>query len=71
MDEMKIESKFTAGIVSKLVERAVHKKFGYDVDVTLNKFRTTIIDGKTHLHLDLDMELEKEELDRLLESIGL
>ncbi len=71
MDEMKIESKFTAGIVSKLVERFVHKKFGYDVDVELNKFRTTIIDGKTHLHLDLDIELEKDELDKLLGGIGL
>ena len=71
MDEMKIESKFTTGIVSKLIKREVKKKLGYDIDVQLNQFRTTVIEGKTHLHLDVDLDLSKEELDKLLESIGL
>jgi len=71
MDEMKIESKFTTAIVSKLVERAARKKFGYDIDVKLNHFRTVVLDDKTHVHLDVDLELSKEELDKLLKSIGL
>jgi len=71
MDEMKIESKFTAGIVSKLVSMAVRRKLGCIVDVQLNAVRTTVIDGKTHVHLDVDAELSKDELNKLLKGMGL
>lgn len=71
MDEMKLESKFITGIVSKIAERAVRKKMGYDIDIMLNQFRTTVVDEKTHVHFDVDLELSKEELNKLLGSIGL
>lgn len=71
MDEMKIVSKFTRGIVSKILKTVIHKKTGYDVDIQLNEITTTISDGKTHLHLDVDAELNKEELMNILKSIGL
>ena len=71
MDEMRLESKFTTGLVSKIARKAVSTKLGYDVDIQLNKLRTTVIDDKTHVHLDVDLELTKEELDKLLKSIGL
>lgn len=71
MDEMRIVSKFTKGIISKALKMAVHKKTGYNVDIQLNEITTTINDGKTHLHLDVDAELEKDELIKILKSIGL
>lgn len=71
MDEMKIVSKFTRGIVSKLLEMLVHKKCGYDVDIQINEVTTTIKDGKTHLHLDVDAEIDKDELMTILKNIGL
>lgn len=71
MDEMKIVSKFTRGIVSKILRTVIHKKTGYDIDIQLNEVTTTISDGKTHLHLDVDAELSKEELAKILKSIGL
>jgi len=71
MDEMRLESKFTTGLVSKIAKKAVRTKLGYDVDIQLNNLRTTVIDDKTHVHLDVDLELTKEELDKLLKSIGL
>lgn len=71
MDEMRIVSKFTRGIISKAVKMMVHKKTGYDVDIQLNEITTTITDGKTHLHLDIDANLEREELIKILKSIGL
>lgn len=71
MDEMRLESKFTTGLVSKIARKTVRTKLGYDVDIQLNKLRTTVIDDKTHVHLDVDLELTKEELDKLLKSIGL
>ena len=61
MDEMRLESKFTTGLVSKIARTVVR----------LNRLRTTVVDEKTHVHLDVDLELTKEELDKLLKSIGL
>ena len=71
MDEMKIGSKFTTGIISKLVSMVIRKKFGYDVQLKLNEVTATVNDGKTHVHLDVDAELTKEELNKILTSIGL
>lgn len=71
MDEMRIVSKFTRGIISKAVKMVVHKKTGYDVDIQLNELTTTITDGKAHLHLDIDANLERDELIKILKSIGL
>ena len=67
---MKIESKFITGIVSKIVKKVVRDKLGYHIDIQLNGLRTTVIDDKTHVHLDVDLELTKEELNKLLKSIG-
>ncbi len=71
MDEMKIVSKFTRGIISKAVRMILHKKTGYDIDIQLNNVAVTIVDGKAHLHLDVDAELDKDELTKVLKSIGL
>lgn len=71
MDEMKIVSKFTRGVVSKILKMVIQKKTGYDVDIRLNEVTTTINDGKTHLHVDIDAELDKDELMKILKSVGL
>ncbi len=71
MDEMRIVSKFTRGIISKALKMVVHKKTGYNVDIQVNEITTTINDGKTHLHVDINAELEREELIKILKSIGL
>lgn len=71
MDEMKIGSKFTTSIVSKLIVMLIQKKLGYDVELKLNEVNITVIDGKTHVHLDVDAELEKDELMKILKNIGL
>lgn len=71
MDEMKIGSKFTTNIISKLIAMVIRKKFGYEVELKLNEVDSTVIDGKTHVHLDIDAELDKEELIKILKSIGL
>ena len=71
MDEMKIVSKFTTNMISKLVKMVLRKKLGYNIDIQVNEIKTTITDGKTHVHLDVDAELEKEELIKILKKIGL
>ena len=71
MDEMRIESKFTTMIASKLAEKVIRDKLGYDVDIRLNRLRTTVMEEKMHVELNLDLELTKEELNKLLKSIGI
>ena len=36
-----------------------------------NLVKATVVDGKTHVHLDIDADLEKDELTKVLKSIGL
>lgn len=71
MDEMRLESKFMTGIASKFIKKAVCEKLGYNMEVQLNGFRTTVLDDKTHVHLDVDLELTKEELSKVMKSIGI
>lgn len=71
MDEMRIESRFTTNVVSKLLTWGLRKKLGYNVKLILNEVNATVIDGKTHVHLDIDADLEKDELTKILKSIGL
>ena len=71
MDVMRLESKFTTMIASKFVKKMVREMLVYDVDIMLNRLRTTVMEDKMHVELNVDLELTKEELDRLLKSIGL
>lgn len=71
MDEMKIVSKFTTNMISKLVKKVLRKKTGYNIDIQLNGITASINDGKTHIHLDVDAELDKDELTKILKNIGL
>lgn len=68
---MKIQSKFMTGLVSRIVKKVLRTKLSCEVDIQLNEFRTTVIDDKTHVHLDLDADLTKEELNKLLKTIGI
>lgn len=71
MDEMQISSIFTKNLVAKFVKRAVKKKTGYEVDIQLNEFNATVMDGTARVHLNVDAELSKDELTKLLTAIGL
>lgn len=73
MDELKLRlsSKFMRGIVTKIISKAIFKKFGYHVDIQLNKIEAETIDGKTCLHVDLDAEIDNAELTNILQDIGL
>ena len=71
MDEVRIVSKFTRNVISKLLKMTLHKKLGYNIDIQINEINATITDGKTHVHLDVDAELDKDELMNILKNIGL
>lgn len=68
---MKIVTKFTRGLISKFVKMMLQKKLGYDIGIQLNEMNVTINDGKAQVHLNVDAELNKDELTKILKSIGL
>lgn len=66
---MKITSKFMTGIVSRFVNGWLNKK-SIDARVKLNGVQVNMYEEKAHIHLDIDADLSKNELDKLLKSIG-
>lgn len=66
MDEMNVISKFLTGVISKIMNKVLKKKLGYEINIKLNEVRANIIDGKTHIHLDIDAEMDKEELMKMI-----
>lgn len=71
MDEMKITSKLMRSVATKLINRAIKSKTGYDINIKLNDLQATVIDGEAHVHVDIDANLPKDELNKLLAKAGL
>ena len=71
LDEMRIASKWMTSLVSKIINLVLHKKLGYDINVKLNEVRAVNDNEKLKVHLDVDCELTREELSKIIESIGL
>lgn len=73
MDELKLRlsTKFMRGIVTKLMSKLIFDKFGYRVDIQLNKIEVENIDGKMHLHVDVEGEMDNSEFIKIVKSIGL
>ena len=67
---LKLSTKFTKGIVAKIISRNVYKKLGYKVDIQLNDVRIDTVNGDVKLHIDADAKMNKTEFDRLMEKLG-
>lgn len=73
MDELKLKlsTKFMRGIVTKLISKAIYKKYGYDIDILLNEIEINNEDGKVHLHVNVDAEVNNDDFKKIIKSIGL
>ena len=73
MDEMKVKlsTKFMRSIVSKVISRAIYKKYGYRVDIQLNDLDVNIIDGETKIVTNVEVKLESKEFMKIVKSLGL
>lgn len=73
MDEMKVKlsTKFMRSIVSKVMSRAIYKKYGYRVDIQLNDLDVNIIDGETKIATNVEVKLESKEFMKIVKSLGL
>ena len=72
MDQMKIESKWLKGALSKFASNFLRNKSGCETNVKLNEFGVVATEnGTVHLHLNVDADISQEEFDKLLRRLGL
>ena len=69
--KMKLSTKFMKNVLSKLISKALYKKFGYKIDIRLNDINVEFIDGETNIHADVDLKLDKEEFAKIIKSSDL
>ena len=71
MDEMKIGSNFMKRIIAKLIKKLIRHQLGYEMDILLNELDAHFVDGKAHVHLNVDAEMSKDELIKIIGTVGL
>lgn len=71
MDEMKIRTSFTKGLISKILKNIFHKKTGCHADIMINDISISNEQGTAHVHLDVCVDMSNSELKALLHSTGL
>ena len=73
MDEMKmiLSTNFMKKIVTKLISKAIFKKYGYHVDIDINEIEVVNKDGKVHLHANVDAEINNEEFKQIMKNVGI
>ena len=71
MDEMKLKltTKFMRGIVSKLIERSIYKKYGYRVNIQLNDLNISVVDGETTINTNVEAKISSEEFKKMMTKL--
>lgn len=70
MDEMRIQSGFMQGIITKLIRKAVAKKLGVDLGITFREPISIKFDGENaNVNLSITAALSKEDLSKLLKDL--
>ena len=72
MDEFKLRlsSRFMRTIISKLVSKAIYKKYGCKVSINIGELNVEMMDGETDIHMGLDLKVDSKEFMKLMKSIG-
>ena len=71
MDEIKLKltTKFMRGIVSKLIERSIYKKYGYRVNIQLNDLDISVVDGETTINTNVEAKISSEEFKKMMTKL--
>ena len=67
--KLKLTTKFMRGIVSKLIERSIYKKYGYRVNVQLNDLDISIVDGETTINTNVEAKISSEEFKKMMTKL--
>ena len=73
MDEMKIKlsTKFMRNLVSKLIAKAIYKKYGCKVDIQLNELDVSVQDGDTKIITNVEVTMNSKEFMNVIKKAGL
>lgn len=66
MDEMNIVSKFTNGLISKIIEKALRKSIGSEIRIDIHSINVKVDNGRTTLHVDADANISNDEIPKIL-----
>lgn len=70
MDEMKIASGFTQGLLAKIIGKVVAKKLGIGLNLKFDDPISVKFDGeRAAVHLNVTANLSKEDLSKLLKDL--
>jgi hypothetical protein len=58
-------------IVAKLIAKVIYKKTGCKVNIQLNDFDLSVIDGETSISTNVELKINSNEFMKLVKSIGL
>lgn len=73
LDEMKVKlsTKFMRNIVSKLIAKAIYKKFGYKVDIQLKDLDISVSNGEAKINTNVEVNIDNNEFMKIIKSAGL
>jgi hypothetical protein len=69
--KLRLTTKFMRGIVSKLLAKFIFKKTGYKVNIQLNDFDLSFVDGETTINANVELNLDNKEFTKIIKDIGL
>lgn len=70
MDEVRIQTGFVQGIITKLIRKIVAKKLGVDLGIMFNEPISIKFDGENaNVHLNVSAALSKDDLSKLLKDL--
>lgn len=70
LDELRIKlgGSFMKGIVSKLISKAIYKKYGYKVTIKLDELDIWSIDGDTSIKLNAELKMNSQEFKKFIKE---
>lgn len=73
MDIMKLKlgSKIMRGMLSKMISKAIYKKFGYKVEVKLEDLDLNFVDGDAKIKTSLEINLDSKEFKKIIKDIDM
>ena len=73
LDEMnvKLSTKFMRNIVSKLIAKAIYKKFGYKVNIQLKELDISVVNGEAKINTNVEVNIDNNEFMKIIKSAGL
>ena len=73
MDEMKMKlsSKFMRGMASKLIAKAIYKKYGCKVKIHIDDLDISMINGETSIKVNAEANLSSDEFMKIVKGVDL